>query len=102
FYRWKEEEKIFHATELEQEASNKAMPFLQEHFKMFNEPPCYITDTNEVAELIYKVPARFNRLVVYPGDMLRSAYIQQPDLLTDKVATGRLTLNCFASVFPRH
>ena len=101
FYRWKEEEKILHATELEQEASNKAMPFLQEHFKMFNELPCYITDTNEVAELIYKVPARFNRLVVYPGDLLRSAYIEQPGLLTDKVSTGRLTLNCYASVLPR-
>ncbi|HIG42441.1 MAG: DUF6445 family protein [bacterium] len=101
FYRWKEEEKILHATALEQEATNKAMPFLQENFKMFSEPPCYITGSNEVAELIHKVPAKFNRLVVYPGDMPHSAYIEQPGLLTDKVSTGRLTLNCFASVLAR-
>jgi hypothetical protein len=46
------------------------------------------------------VPAKFNRLLVYNGDMPHSAYIENSKLLTGEVATGRLTLNCFASVLP--
>lgn len=85
---------------MEREAPLKAMPFLLEHFEMFNQPACYITKSNEVAELIHMVPAKFNRLLVYNGDMPHSAYIENSKLLTGEVATGRLTLNCFASVLP--
>lgn len=101
FYEWKQREKMQQATALELEGQNKAMPFLQDQFDMFNNKPQYITESNEVAELIHMVPAKFNRLVVFSGDLLRSAYIEEPELLTAEVSTGRLTLNCYASVLAR-
>jgi hypothetical protein len=40
FYRWKKEELILQASAMEREAPLKAMPFLLEHFEMFNQPAC--------------------------------------------------------------
>ncbi len=68
---------------------------------MFREPARYITDSNEIAELLHAIPARFNRLIVYPGDIPHSAYIEKPELLTSEISEGRLTLNCVANVLPR-
>jgi hypothetical protein len=101
FYRWKEREVIVQATAISQDTPDKVLPFLAEKFPMFRDPARYITDSNEVAEMLHNIPARFNRLIVYSGDIPHSAYIKQPELLTKEIATGRLTLNCFASVLPR-
>ena len=98
FYRWKEKKAITEATAIAQETPDKALLFLQERFQMFREPAQYITESNEVAELLHVIPARFNRLIVYPGDIPHSAYIEEPRLLSKDVSKGRLTLNCFASV----
>jgi len=98
FYRWKEKQAILDATAIAQETPDKVLPFLQEKFETFRAPASYITQSNEIAELLHAVPARFNRLIVYAGDIPHSAYIEEPDLLTTDVSTGRLTLNCFANV----
>ena len=98
FYRWKEKQAILDATAIAQETPDKVLPFLQEKFETFRAPASYITQSNEIAELLHVVPARFNRLIVYAGDIPHSAYIEEPDLLTTDVSTGRLTLNCFANV----
>jgi len=98
FYRWKEREAITEATALENDDPGKALTFLQERFPTFNEPPCYITQSTEIAEQLDVVPAKYNRLVFYSGDIPHSAQISSPELLSTDVNNGRLTLNCFASV----
>ena len=100
FYRWRDRPTMEKATALEIQDPDAALAFLQEHYPTFNQPPCYITESNEIAELVDVVPAKFNRWVFYSGDLPHSAHITAPEKLSDDFATGRLTLNCFASVIP--
>lgn len=100
FYRWKDRPTMEKATALEIENPDAALEFLQEHYPTFRQAPSYITDTNEIAELIGIVPAKFNRWVFYSGDLPHSAQITAPEKLSDDFTKGRLTLNCFASVVP--
>jgi len=74
---------------------------LKHHFETFREPPRYMTESNEIAELICTVPPRFNRFVFYSGDLPHSGAITAPELLSDDPAKGRLTLNLFFSVLPK-
>lgn len=101
FYRWKEQGAIEEATALDLEAPEKALSFLSERFATFSEPARYLTESNEIAEKLAMIPARFNRLIFYLGDLPHSAWIDKPHLLATNPAEGRLTLNCFASVRPR-
>ncbi|MCH8099856.1 MAG: hypothetical protein IIB74_05405 [Proteobacteria bacterium] len=101
FYRWKEQAAIVKATALEMEDPDKALVFLREKFSTYNKPPCYITESSEIAELIEVVPAKFNRLLFYSGNIPHSAQISSPQLLSSDIEKGRLTLNCFASVRPK-
>ena len=101
FYRWKEKTAIQKATELELEDPHKALAFLRERFPTYNKPPCYITASSEIAELLHVIPAKFNRLIFYAGDIPHSAQISSPQLLSSDPDRGRLTLNCFASVRPK-
>ena len=101
FYRWKEVSLIQQATALDLEDPQRALAFLQEHFPTYNEPASYMNGSNEIAELLFDVPARFNRFVFYSGDVPHSAKISSPELLSGDFRSGRLTLNCFASVRPR-
>lgn len=101
FYRWKNIELMQQATAIEQDDAEKGMAFLQEHFPTFRQPPSYMTGSNEIAELIAMIPARFNRLIFYSGDIPHGAAISEPELLSNDFRSGRLTLNCFASVLPR-
>ena len=101
FYRWRDRKLMEEATALELRDPDKALAFLKEHCSTYNLPPCYITGSNELAELIDVVPARFNRWIFYSGDIPHSAYITAAEKLTDDFTTGRLTLNCFASVIPK-
>lgn len=101
FYRWKNRPLMVKATELEMTDPVEALAFLKQHFPSYNEPPCYITESNEIAERIADVPARFNRWVFYSGDMPHSAQIRYPERLSTDLATGRLTLNCFVTAVPR-
>lgn len=101
FYRWKEREQIEEATALDLEDPGKALTFLQERFSMYSESPRYMTESNEIAELLQDIPARFNRFIFYSGDFPHSASISMPELLSDDFRKGRLTLNVFASVVPR-
>jgi Family of unknown function (DUF6445) len=57
--------------------------------------PGYLTATNSYFELVRAVPAAFNRAVFYDGSHFHSSHIEQPALLTNEPARGRLTLNGF-------
>jgi hypothetical protein len=98
FYRWKEQELVEEATALEIKSPGSSLAFLQDHFEMYRQPPEYTCGSNEIAELLLDVPARFNRFVFYSGDVPHSAHIPQPGLLSNDSSRGRLTLNCFTSV----
>ena len=100
FYRWKKPEVVYKALELEPTDPDAALALLAEHSAVYRNPPCYITESNELAELVDVVPARFNRFVFYSGEMPHSGHITAPERLTDDFRRGRLTLNCFASVVP--
>jgi hypothetical protein len=101
FYRWTNRELIERATALEMEQPGSSTSLLEKHLEMYRQPPQYMTGSNEVAELLLEVPARFNRLLFYSGDIPHSAHIPHPELLSADFAQGRLTLNCFASVRPK-
>ena len=101
FYRWKELESMQQAYAIENEDPDKTMAFLQKHFQTYREPARYMTESNEIAELLCTIPARFNRLVFYSGTEPHSAAIAAPELLSNDIRKGRLTLNVFTDVLPR-
>jgi len=100
FYRWKKLELMKKAQGIEREDPDKANAFLQEHFPTYREPACYMTASNEIAELLCTIPARFNRMVFYSGQVPHSGAITAPELLSKDFRKGRLTLNVFADVLP--
>ncbi len=101
FYRWKNPEFWQEMSTRQRDNPDAGLEILQEKFQMFRDPPCYMTESNEAAELLDVAPARFNRLVFYPGDLPHNACISKPELLSSDPALGRLTLNCFVSALPK-
>jgi len=101
FYRFRNQKTLEEATAIGASDPAAALAYLQKHVPMYREPPGYLTESCDVAELLTAVPARFNRSIFYSGDIPHSAYISAPELLSDHIAVGRLTLNFFASVVPR-
>jgi hypothetical protein len=57
--------------------------------------PGYLTASNDWFEQIARVPAAYNRLIVYSGTVFHSGDITQPERLSDDPARGRLTINGF-------
>ena len=55
----------------------------------------YMTASNPWFERIAAVPARFNRLIVYPGSIFHGADIREPERLDPDPRKGRLTMNGF-------
>ena len=100
FYRWKKPEVIINAEKLFQHNPTTAMKYLDEASEIFRDPPQYMTASNDMAELLSVVPAKFNRLVFYNGEMPHSGHIVNPYLLSKDLTKGRLTFNFFASVKP--
>jgi hypothetical protein len=61
-----------------------------------------MTASNDLAELLTVVPARYNRLVFYDGASAHNGYILHPELLSDDLSKGRLTLNFFSTAHARY
>ncbi len=101
FYRWKDFELLQKANAIELVDSEKALAFLQENFATYREPARYMTESNEIAERLCTIPARFNRLIFYWGGIPHSGAITAPELLSTDIRKGRLTLNAFAGVLPK-
>ena len=101
FYRWREPELVLKAKAIERKNPGTSLAFLQEHFPTYRKPSCYMTGSNEIADLLCTIPARFNRLVFYSGNVPHSAAIAAPELLSSDPRKGRLTLNIFADVLPK-
>jgi hypothetical protein len=101
FYRWKDIEFWQKMSALQLEDPEAGLDTLKDRFQMFRDPPCYQTESNAAADLLDMAPAKFNRLIFYPGDLPHSAYISHPELLSADPDKGRLTLNCFVSAIPK-
>lgn len=102
FYRWRAKQLAIDAYQLSGQGNDAALRYLREHSEYFRKPPEYMTSSNDIAELHDVIPAKFNRLVFYSGEIPHSGHITRPDLLSDDPAKGRLTLNIFVSVRARH
>ena len=107
FYRWRDQwlsktqVRLMEATGIDLDDPDKGLAFLQKDFPTFREPACYMTDSNEIAERLCTIPARFNRMIFYSGTVPHSAAITAPELLSKDFRKGRLTLNLFARVLAR-
>lgn len=102
FFRYKKKYQLLKNVEaLDSEDPEKARNYLLDNFPTFREPARYMTESNEIAKLVYTIPPRFNRLLFYSGRIPHNAAISAPDLLSNDVRTGRLTLNVFADVLPK-
>jgi hypothetical protein len=101
FYRWRNEDLVWKGVSMLRRDAGQGEDFLKQHFATFREPPRYMTESNDVAELLYTVPARFNRFVFYSGDTPHTGAITAPELLSADPKKGRLTLNLFFSVLPK-
>jgi hypothetical protein len=55
----------------------------------------YMDGSNAYFECVARVPAAWNRMILYDAGFFHSGDIARPDLLTTDPATGRLTLNGF-------
>ena len=101
FYRWKKPDVIAHALAMELRDPAATTALLSEHCRSFRATPTYLTESNELAEQLTVIPPRFNRLIAYSGEIPHTGHITEPHKLTADARTGRLTLNCFASVRPK-
>lgn len=101
FYRWRNEELVWKALDIVRKDAVEGEEFLKQHFETFREPARYMTGSNDVAELLFTVPPRFNRFVFYSGHIPHTGSIPAPELLSDDPARGRLSLNLFFSVLPK-
>jgi hypothetical protein len=57
--------------------------------------PGFITASNPYFAQTLVVPAKFNRMIFYSGELFHSSHITAPQLLHPDPARGRLTLNGF-------
>ena len=62
----------------------------------FGPPPAqYCHDDSDRYEMIAEVEAKPDRMILYPGRLLHSGVIAQPDRLSPDPRKGRLTVNMF-------
>jgi hypothetical protein len=57
--------------------------------------PGYMTESNQYFERVVTVPAAWNRLIFYDGEVFHSGDIVHPSRMSSNPALGRLTLNGF-------
>jgi hypothetical protein len=55
----------------------------------------YIDGSNAYFDCVARIPAAWNRMILYDAGFFHAGDIGRPDLLTTDPATGRLSLNCF-------
>ncbi|MEE4174876.1 MAG: DUF6445 family protein [Xanthomonadales bacterium] len=101
FYRWKKPEVMARAEQLHEIDPAACERYLETSLEIFRKPPQYMTESNDLAELLSVVPARFNRLVFYDGSSPHTGHITHPELLSDDLSRGRLTLNFFTTALAR-
>lgn len=64
-----------------------------------HESPGYMQGSTALFQQIAQVEARFNRAVIYPGNLLHSGQIRQMTAQAADPAQGRLTISSFLQLF---
>jgi hypothetical protein len=67
----------------------------ERRYRYFASRPGYLVESNDYFTKVAELPARYNRLILYPGHVFHSAVIRHPELLCADPLHGRLTLNLF-------
>ncbi len=75
-------------------ADASSMPNAQ-FMRRYELEPGYLCASNRYFEQVASVPAKWNRLIFYDGDLLHSGDIREPDRMSPDPRVGRLTLNGF-------
>lgn len=57
--------------------------------------PGYLSGSNRYFERVAQIPAAWNRMLFYNGDLFHSGDVTAPERLSGDPRTGRLTLNGF-------
>jgi len=60
--------------------------------------PVYMHQSNAYFEKVCSIPAAWNRIIFYDGTIFHAAQIEQPQLLQNDPAHGRLTMNGFLNI----
>jgi len=63
-----------------------------------NDHSGYITNSTSLFENILSVEAKFNRLIIYPANVLHSANLSSPNSYCGDINQGRLSISSFASI----
>lgn len=92
FYRHKESGIIRVSNEIDELGKNRGADLLVSE-KAKIKTPNYITDTNDVWELVKMIPMKQNRAVIYDANIFHSTYIKDVNLFKDD--GGRKTINIF-------
>ena len=102
FYRYRDIKFWQSMVHKQMDDPNGGLSIVQTRYGMFLEPSKYPGESDQAVELLTMIPARFNRMICYPGNLPHSAYIPDASLLSTDCKKGRLTLNSFASVWPKN
>ena len=102
FFRYRDEKFWETMAPRQVEDPDGGLEMVQTRYPMFLEPAVYPHESDEAVELITTIPAKFNRMICYSGDVPHSACIPDASLLSNDCRTGRLTLNSFATVWPKN
>lgn len=95
FYRTRPHVNYRNAVRNYMRANAEQKTFIAQEHPFFSAPPNYLCGSNEFVELVKVVPAAWNRMIFYRGDIEHSAHITHPELLDADPGKGRLTLNAF-------
>jgi hypothetical protein len=86
------------ATGLQQITEATREHYLDTYYKEINAirpEQKYFDDSNQHFTLLGVIPAKFNRLVIYHGSLLHTAYINPALSINSNPLNGRLTVNTF-------
>jgi hypothetical protein len=101
FYRFRDEKFWQSMAPKQVENPDGGLDFVTTRYPMFLEPPKYPGASDQAVELLTKIQPKFNRMICYSGDVPHSACVPDALLLNNDPASGRLTLNSFAAVWPK-
>lgn len=89
------------STEIErvsEEDHNRFFSLRTQELLADNKPPAYIIGDTERYKKIGEVSGAFNRLILYPQNLLHSGIINQPFKVPSTLSDARLSINSFITV----
>lgn len=95
FYRYRHGADFVAAGKAWMRAGAEERALLGRQYPFLAAAPAFLTESNEFVEQLRVIPAAFNRMVVYRGDLPHVPHLQHPERLARNPRRGRLSLNFF-------